>query len=312
MGAGRDGAGGGGSVMTPCVTILMPVRDESAYLNEALHSIQPTPGISLQVVLIDDASQDDTADIARQVAAERPELHMTVLVNPRPGKAAAVNLGFEHAHGDVIVLLAGDDRLVSALLPQRALAVLPNDQPRVAQCRYWSFSEDPADDGVTFPRPGRETHLAGGATSFNRAFAHLYFPIPEELPNEDTWLRAIAMLHEVSAVFIDAVGLHYRLHENNATGRNLRFAVLSDALTKRHAAYGLALTHFPDTGTSAARARLAKLAQAETHRAAGRWWCLALMQGLQRSDRLVYLLNATPALHALKVRLWPALRRRLR
>src|SRR5699024_8248425 len=103
-------------------------------------------------------------------------------------KAAALNLAYRHASGPSFVLLAGDDLLVSDMLSAR-IAAVDGPTPAVAQCRYVSFSDDPRYDGIVFPRRAREEHLAGGATTFNRAFAELYFPIPEELPNEDTWLR---------------------------------------------------------------------------------------------------------------------------
>lgn len=291
----------------PDVSLLMPVRNEAQHLDACLASITGTPGLTLEVVLVDDHSTDATLSIARRVAAGRPDLSMTVLENTGRGKAAALNLAHRHARGTSFVLLAGDDLLVSDLLAARVAAVAET-APAVAQCRYRSFSDDPRHHGILFPRRGRQTHLAGGATSFNRAFADLYFPIPEDLPNEDTWLRAVAMLFGARFRFIDAIGLHYRIHAGNSTGPTLDFAQTSHGLGGRHRAFDLALRRFPQAGTPAGRAGLEALVRAERHRAAGRWWRLVGMRGLPRADRGVFLMNATPWLFAFKHRVLPLLK----
>lgn len=291
----------------PDVSILMPVKNEEQHLEACLDSIRGTDGLSLEVVLVDDHSTDATLSLARRIATSRPDLAMKVLENVAHGKAAALNLAHRHARADSFVLLAGDDLLVSGLLASR-IAAVAGTTPAVAQCRYRSFSDDPRHDGVLFPRRGRENHLAGGATSFNKAFAELYFPIPEDLPNEDTWLRAVWMLFEARFRFIDDIGLHYRIHAGNSTGPTLDFAQTSRGLSGRHKAFGLVLQRFPRAGGARGRARLEALARAEDLRASGRWWRLLALPGLPMADRGVFLINATPRLFALKHRVLPLLR----
>lgn len=285
----------------------MPVKNEERHIEACLASIVPAPDQVIEVVLVDDHSTDATLAIARRIAASRQDMRIIVLENTGTGKAAALNLAYRHARGAAFVMLAGDDLLVSDLIPAR-IAAVDCPVPAVAQCRYRSFSDDPRHDGVMFPRQGRENHLAGGATSFNRAFAELYFPIPEELPNEDTWLRALALLMGVRFRFLDAVGLHYRIHDGNSTGPRLDFARTSLGLSRRHAAFELALQRFPQAGQAVGRARLQALAAAERHRASGRWWRLLRLQDLPRTDRGVFLANATPWLYALKIRVLPFLK----
>lgn len=291
----------------PVASILMPVKNEERHIEACLASIVPMPGQALEVILVDDQSTDSTLSIARRIATSSQDVGILVLENTGSGKAAALNMAYRHARGDAFVLLAGDDLLVSGLLPAR-IAAVDGSVPAVAQCRYRSFSDDPRHNGVIFPRLGREGHLAGGATSFNRAFAELYFPIPEELPNEDTWMRALALLMGVRFHFLDAVGLHYRIHDGNSTGPTLDFAQTSLGLSRRHAAFELALQRFPNIGQAGDRARLQALADAERHRASGRWWRLLWLQGLSRTDRGIFFANATPWLYALKSRVLPFLK----
>lgn len=288
-------------------SILMPVKDEAPFLADCLASIQPPPNFPLEVVLVDDHSTDDTYRIASRIAASREDLTIRVLRNTGRGKAAALNLAFANSRGRAFLLLAGDDLLVSALLPDRVSAVTCPG-PAIAQCRYRSFSDNPRHDGTIFPRSGRRDHLAGGATSFNRDFADLYFPIPESLPNEDSWLRAVAILYSLPIRFIDTVGLHYRIHARNSTGPTLDFSRTSQGLSQRHAAFAMALKQMPG-GTVQGRARLEALRRAEAHRAAGRWWRILCFNELSQSDRGTFLANATPWLFALKHRILPWLKR---
>lgn len=286
-------------------SILMPVKNEARFLAESLESVQPVQGMMLQVVLVDDHSTDDTYEIAKDIAARREDLQIVVLRNTGRGKAAALNLAFEHARSDHFILLAGDDLLVSDVLPSRIAAVTGNG-PELAQCRYRSFSGNPDHDGMVFPRHGRHNHLAGGAVSFNRAFADLYFPIPESLPNEDTWLWAIATLHGLRARLIDNVGLHYRIHDRNSVGPSFGFTQTSEGLARRHAAFAMALQQ--PGGTDTGRAALAMLMRAEEHRRAGRWWRIAGLADIPYAERAMFLANATPWLFALKRRLVPWLK----
>lgn len=290
------------------LSILMPVKDEALFLADCLASVRPVAGLRIQIVIVDDHSADDTLKIARNIAAERDDVVIEVLNNIGHGKASALNLAFSRARGNSFILLAGDDLLVSELLPERVAAV-SQDPPKVAHCRYRSFSDRPAYDGILFPRPGRKDHLAGGATSFNRAFAERYFPIPAHLPNEDTWLRAITLLFDIPIETIDAVGLHYRIHEGNSLAPTLDFEESTGRLARRHAAFGLALQHFPKGGTPSGRARLRALANAERHRANGHWGRLFVARGLPRSDKIVFLANGSQFLHRLKQIILPYLKR---
>lgn len=285
----------------------MPVKNEEDFIADCLTSVRGTPSNPVEVILVDDHSTDRTRLIAEEISNTRDDLSILALKNKGSGKAAALNLAYRHARGSTIVLLAGDDIIVSDLLPIRATAV-QGSRPIVAQCKYRSFSSDARYDGITFPRHGRTGHLAGGATSFNRAFADLYFPIPEELPNEDTWLRAIAILHDVPVTFIDSVGLLYRIHSRNSTGPNLDFSRTNFGLSSRYAAYGLALRLFPD-GSDKGRAQLRALEAAERYRATGRWWRILWLPRLSRPDRVIFAVNSTRWLYTLKNRVLPWMKR---
>lgn len=280
-------------------SILMPVKDEAAYIIACLESVRAasmhTP---LEVIIVDDHSIDDTAKLIHEYARNYPDFSIKYLLNGSKGKAAALNLAFKNAEGSRIILLAGDDILAAEALPMRVEAISSEKTPQLVSCRYRTFSDQLKFDGIIFPRSTQKDHIAGGAVCFNKAFANLYFPIPETLPNEDSWMRAILILHDISCLRIDDIGLHYRIHSGNSSGLSQNFFTTSSAISKRSAAYKYALLE--PGGSEKGRAKLASLVQAEGLRQAGRWYAIPFVPNLARSDALVAIVNTTPWLYALK------------
>lgn len=84
------------------VTVIMPARDESGFIDAALDGIQAQDYRNLQiVVVVDGATVDDTADIvARRAAADqRIELHH----NPDGGIPRSLNIALAAARGRWLV-----------------------------------------------------------------------------------------------------------------------------------------------------------------------------------------------------------------
>ncbi|KOU82047.1 glycosyl transferase family 2 [Streptomyces sp. XY593] len=80
-------------------------------------------GVDVRVLIIDDASPDDSADVARALAAADPRIEVRVHERNQ-GHIATYNEGLlEWADGDYVALLSADDRLVPGALV-RAAALL--------------------------------------------------------------------------------------------------------------------------------------------------------------------------------------------
>src|SRR5258708_15077695 len=100
--------------MTPLVSVIIPTRNRSALLKEAMGSALALAydGLEFEVLVVDDGSTDDTVDVARAYP-------VTVLQTPKIGASAARNAGMEAARGDYITFLDDDDVwLPSNIAPQ--------------------------------------------------------------------------------------------------------------------------------------------------------------------------------------------------
>jgi glycosyltransferase involved in cell wall biosynthesis len=92
------------------ITVLMPAFNEAPNLVEivprtlqVLQSLAPL----YEVVVIDDGSHDDTAGAMAELGTRHPELRLLRL-RRNYGKSTALQAGFDHARGDVIVLMDAD------------------------------------------------------------------------------------------------------------------------------------------------------------------------------------------------------------
>ncbi|RLV56791.1 glycosyltransferase [Aeromicrobium phragmitis] len=106
----------------PSVSVVIPVRDDAPALAACLERLSCQTLRPLEVVVVDNASSDDTARVAWAHGAR-------LVAEPRVGIAAAAARGYDAARGDVIVRCDADtvggrgwlERLVAPLAADPAL-----------------------------------------------------------------------------------------------------------------------------------------------------------------------------------------------
>jgi len=91
-------------------SIVLPAYNESERIAATLGKIfayAERNGWKCEVIVVNDGSQDDTAEIVRQSAAEHPNL--SLLENPgNRGKGYSVRNGMLHARGDILLFSDAD------------------------------------------------------------------------------------------------------------------------------------------------------------------------------------------------------------
>lgn len=103
------------------VTVVIPCHDYARYLPAAVGSVLGQEGVRVDVVVVDDASTDDSLAVARRLAAADPRV--TVLAHPRNlGPVDTFNDGLARAAGEFLVRLDADDLLTPGSLA-RSVAV---------------------------------------------------------------------------------------------------------------------------------------------------------------------------------------------
>jgi cellulose synthase/poly-beta-1,6-N-acetylglucosamine synthase-like glycosyltransferase/peptidoglycan/xylan/chitin deacetylase (PgdA/CDA1 family) len=88
------------------VTVLIPAFNEEKVIVSTVEGILASDYANLEVVVIDDGSKDHTATIVTTHFAA--DARVSLIAVPNGGKANALNVGLEHAHGEVVVALDAD------------------------------------------------------------------------------------------------------------------------------------------------------------------------------------------------------------
>jgi glycosyltransferase involved in cell wall biosynthesis len=111
------------------VSVVIPCYKYGHFLEEAVSSVLDQEGVDARVLIIDDASPDDSAEVASKIAARDTRAEVAVHTINK-GHIATYNEGLlEWADGDYSVLMSADDRLTPGAL-QRATDLL-NANPNV-------------------------------------------------------------------------------------------------------------------------------------------------------------------------------------
>lgn len=129
--------------MTPAVSVVMPVHNGARFLRPAMDSILNQTFRDFELIVVDDASSDESVSIVESYDDGRIRLRRT---ERQMGVAAALNAGIRMATADLIARQDADDvseasrleRQVAAFRAQPALALLgtqgtvidDRDQPR--------------------------------------------------------------------------------------------------------------------------------------------------------------------------------------
>jgi glycosyltransferase involved in cell wall biosynthesis len=92
----------------PKVSVVMPAYNAAKYIKSAIESVLSQTFDDFELLVINDASTDDTAQIVRDIAAE--DERVVLLQNDRgKGVAGAINTGLEHSRGQYIARADADD-----------------------------------------------------------------------------------------------------------------------------------------------------------------------------------------------------------
>ena len=95
----------------PKLSIIIPVHNEKTFLKRCLDSILSQSFRDMEIICVDDASDDGTTDILTNYAGLDKRIHVTIFQR-RLGTVLARKLALLDAHGDYIMFVDADDLLL--------------------------------------------------------------------------------------------------------------------------------------------------------------------------------------------------------
>ena len=226
-----------------------PVYNYGRFLEACITSVLNQSVVDLRILIIDDASTDDTISVARKLA--RDDHRVSVIAHEHNcGHIETYNEGIKWATADYFLLLSADDLLVDGAL-QRAVDVM-DENPDVVltygNCVTW-FDDLPAptiDCTTTYSWTRRDliaeicakaenivpTPTAIARTSVQKAIGGYRKSLPHA-GDMEMWLRFAA---SGSVAYIDTVQAIYRKHTTAMS--NAYFAEILSDYRQRQLAFG--------------------------------------------------------------------------
>jgi glycosyltransferase involved in cell wall biosynthesis len=130
----------------PRVSVVVPCYNYGRFLPQTVGSLVSQVGVDVEVIIVDDASTDDSLAVARGLARRHPGVH--VVANERnAGQVASFNRGWESSTGELVVRLDADDMLPPGALARAAALLEQHPEVGLVYGHPQHF-----DDG-TVPRP---------------------------------------------------------------------------------------------------------------------------------------------------------------
>lgn len=253
----------------PRVSVIIPSYNHARFIGEAIDSVLAQTMPSLELIVIDDGSRDDSVNIATAKAADDDRVR--VIRQENAGSHAAINRGLRKAHGEWLAILNSDDiwepeRLEQMLrrADQADAQFLFSDvslidaegQPITEPGHWWNFSVQRLRERVR--AEGVETGLLYGnltvSTSnflFRRELLTSVGRFRRFRYNLD-WDYVLRCLDTegVRVDFVDTPLMRYRLHGDNAILSGMPGAAVEAQLITRqvyrrrlHAPQSLLFSH---------------------------------------------------------------------
>jgi hypothetical protein len=197
--------------------------------------------------------------------------------------------------------VAADDLLPPGSLERRWEAARDREMG-YSTCLLKTFSKNARYHDLVFPRRHDRPNYSGGSLFFGRELGQLIFPIPESLPNEDTWtslhLRAFGALQHVQETLYD-----YRIHGGNSYGYGLTFEDKRTRFLARMQAYRLFQQRWRGNDNAFLRTHVASFVRGLELAEQRKTIALALSGGVALRDRVTLLVYTSRILYATRQRL---------
>jgi glycosyltransferase involved in cell wall biosynthesis len=235
------------------VDVIVPCYNYGRYLKQCVESVLSQTNVAVRVLILDDASSDDTPDVAAALVRAEARVEFRRHVRNR-GHIETFNEGLDWAAGHYLLLLSADDYLLPGALSRAAL--LMDQAPHIGFVFGRVLVQ--SDDGSLVPvRPLEDKRIdngrliMSGTEFFDRSGSANIVPTPtavvrsklqkrvggyrHDLPHTsdfEMWLRLAA---QASVGYVDADQAIYRQHGGNMSSQY--YAAMLPDIEQRKAAF---------------------------------------------------------------------------
>lgn len=122
--------------MAEFVSVVIPTRNRHARLSGAIASVRAQTGVDLEIIVVDDASSDETPRVLQTLCKEEPRLRYVRNDSPIGGGGAR-NAGALLAKGEFVAFLDDDDSFLPGKLVRQVTALREQPSAPAASCSFF-------------------------------------------------------------------------------------------------------------------------------------------------------------------------------
>ena len=203
------------------ISVIMPCYNAQAFVEQAVQSVLEQKHVSVELIAVDDGSDDDSPRILESLAAKYPQ-QIKFFTQENQGPYPARNFGLKQAKGNFIAFLDADDYWEKDCLSY-LFAALEEQQADIAYCGWQNIGRkkgtepyippiyEEGDISEAFlsncPWPIHAALTRRSVLERVGGFSERYFTSMDY----DLWLRLSAVTHNI--VQVGRVLAYYRWHD---------------------------------------------------------------------------------------------------
>jgi glycosyltransferase involved in cell wall biosynthesis len=203
------------------VTVVIPCFNQGRFLATAIRSVQRQSYKPLEIIVVDDGSSDDTAEVATAAATK-------LIRQPNLGVGAARNTGLKAATGEFVIFLDADDELLPDAIESGVafLGARPQTSAVMRQCHSMDIngrtlpSEQPVVDTSDLYREWLSHNFAWtpGVAVFRRRAVLEIGGFPTDVNAAADYAVYLQLARRGGVAFDPRPVLRYRQHEGAMSG----------------------------------------------------------------------------------------------
>jgi len=225
---------------TPTVSVVIPAYNHAEHILEAIASVFTQTFKDFEVIVVNDGSPDDTAEVLRPlVESER----IRYIEQANAGQAAARNRGLAAAAGRFVAFLDDDDVWPPDKLEWQTEALSADPELLVVYGSYRTLGEGGADPRESEGHPSgmvREQFCQGspirtpGQCLIRASALHALNGFDVGIKGADDWDLWLRISEKGRFQYQNRISLYYRVHEKNASGNVWALYTNSMRVVRKH------------------------------------------------------------------------------
>lgn len=216
--------------MTELISIIVPVYNVLPYLDPCLLSVCNQSYKNLEIILIDDGSNDGCSEVCDAYALQ--DTRIKVIHTANGGLSSARNVGIEHATGKYLVFIDSDD-IVHPMMIEKLYQALVTNHADISICMHQTIGQDETPK-FTFQTTSDTEMLTGHAcilrmysgqsvdmvVAWNKMYKREYFrsiryPVGRKHEDEFTTYKILYSLEK--CIYVKEALYFYRIRNNSIT-----------------------------------------------------------------------------------------------